>query len=45
MRRDQEKGLSAGERKMLGSARQVLITELAAASGREPEDLFLTIGI
>lgn len=45
MRRDEEKGLSAGERKMLASARQVLITELAAASGREPEDLFLTIGI
>ena len=45
MRRDEDKGLSAGERKMLASARQVLVTELAAASGREPEDLFLTIGI
>ncbi len=44
-KRDEEKGLSAGERKMLASARQVLVTELAAASGRDTEELFLTIGI
>lgn len=44
-RRDEEKGLSAGERKMLVSARQVLVTEIAEASGREAEDVLLTIGI
>jgi len=44
-RRDEEKGLSAGERKMLASARQVLITELAEASGGDVEELFLTIGM
>jgi len=44
-RRDEEKGLSAGEKKMLSSARQVLIAELAAASGRDGDELFLSIGL
>lgn len=35
VQRDRERGLSAGERKMYLTARQVLLTELAAASGRE----------
>jgi len=38
-KRDAEKGLSAGERKMLMTARQVLLGELAAASGRDAEEL------
>ncbi|MDX9917661.1 MAG: CarD family transcriptional regulator [Gudongella sp.] len=32
---DDEKGLSTGERKMLGNARQMLLSELVLASGRE----------
>ena len=44
-KRDAERGLSAGERKMLSGARQVLLAELAAASGRDVEDLFLSIGM
>ena len=44
-KRDIEKGLSTGERKMLAGARQVLLAELAAASGRDAEELFLSIGI
>lgn len=44
-KREEEKGLSAGERKMLSGARQVLLAELAAGSGREVEDLFLSIGV
>ncbi len=44
-RRDETKGLSAGERKMLSGARQVLLAELAAASGRDVEELFLSIGM
>ena len=42
IRRDREKGLSAGERKMYLTARQVLVAELAASSGKE-EDEFLTL--
>ncbi len=34
-KRDAEKGLSAGERKMLMTARQVLLAELSAASGQD----------
>ncbi len=34
-KRDTDKGLSAGERKMLMTARQVLIAELSAASGQD----------
>ena len=43
-RREEEKGLSAGERKMLGGAKQVLVAELAAASGKETEEVFDIIG-
>ena len=32
MRRDRDRGLSAGERKMYLTARQVLVAELAAAT-------------
>lgn len=35
--RDKEKGLSTGERKMLESARQILISELVLAKGLEEE--------
>lgn len=34
-KRDSDRGLSAGERKMLMTARQVLIAELSAASGQD----------
>ncbi|ADG81138.1 CarD family transcriptional regulator [Thermincola potens] len=37
MRRDQEKGLSTGERKMLENARQILISELVLARGVKEE--------
>ena len=42
IRRDREKGLSAGERKMYLTARQVLLAELTASSGKE-EDEFLSL--
>lgn len=35
IRRDKEKGLSAGERKMFITAKQVLVAEMVAASGEE----------
>ncbi len=38
-KRDGEKGLSAGERKMLLTARQVLLAELSSASGRDEDEL------
>lgn len=38
-KRDMDKGLSAGERKMLMTARQVLIAELSAASGQDAGEL------
>ena len=38
-KRDSGKGLSAGERKMLLTARQVLLAELATSSGRNEEEL------
>jgi CarD family transcriptional regulator len=44
VKRDQEKGLSAGERKMLLTAKQVLLAELVAASGKEEEDFKQIIG-
>ena len=44
VRRDREKGLSAGERKMYRTARQVLIGELAAATGRTEEELLPLVG-
>lgn len=37
--RDQEKGLSTGERKMLESARQILISELVVASGATEDEV------
>ncbi len=39
MLRDREKGLSTGERKMLNSARQILISELVLAKGINQHDL------
>lgn len=36
-KREREKGLSSGERKMLESARQILVSELALAAGLEEE--------
>ena len=42
--RDHEKGLSAGERKMYLTARQVLIAELAASSGKEESEFLPLVG-
>lgn len=42
--RDREKGLSTGERKMFLTARQVLVAELAAASGKEEEEFLPLVG-
>ena len=39
-----QKGLSAGDRKMLITARQVLVAELSAASGRDIDELRDVIG-
>ncbi|HEX6132317.1 MAG TPA: CarD family transcriptional regulator, partial [Actinomycetota bacterium] len=36
--RDREKGLSAGEKRMITKARQILISELAYATGKSEED-------
>lgn len=44
LRRDREKGLSAGERKMYLTARQVLVAELAAATGREESEFLDLVG-
>lgn len=43
-RREREKGLSAGERKMLTTARQVLLAEISAACGKEEEELLPLMG-
>jgi len=43
-KRDSQKGLSAGDRKMLITARQVLVAELSAASGRDIDELRQVIG-
>lgn len=43
MRRDEEKGLSTGERKMLDNAKQILISELALARDLEEEQAFQLI--
>ncbi len=40
MLRDQEKGLSTGERKMLDNAKQILISELVLAKELEQEEAF-----
>ena len=37
-RRDNEKGLSAGEKRMLAKARQILISELALARETDEEE-------
>jgi len=45
MLRDKEKGLSTGERKMLGNAKQILVSELVLARGideKTAEDLINT---
>lgn len=39
MIRDREKGLSTGERKMLNSARQIMISELVLAEGTDPDEI------
>ena len=39
MMRESEKGLSTGERKMLNSARQILISELVLARNTDPGDI------
>jgi CarD family transcriptional regulator len=36
-RRDQERGLSAGEKRMLAKARQILVGELALAENTDDE--------
>ena len=43
-KRDAEKGLSAGERKMLLTARQVLLAELSTASGRDVSEFYAVVG-
>lgn len=42
-RRDQEKGLSAGERRMLESAKQILVSELVLAQDSRKEDVLAAI--
>ncbi|NPV52352.1 MAG: CarD family transcriptional regulator [Firmicutes bacterium] len=37
--RDREKGLSTGEKRMLESARQILISELVLAQGRDKDEV------
>ena len=44
MRRDRERGLSAGERKMYLTARQVLVAELAASTTRSEEEFLPLVG-
>lgn len=39
MRRDRRRGLSTGERKMLHSARQILLSELVLAEDASPADM------
>lgn len=43
-KREAEKGLSSGEKKMLAGAQHVLVSELSAASGIGAEELFRIIG-
>ena len=44
MRRDRERGLSAGERKMYLTARQVLVAELAASTRQDETDFLPLVG-
>lgn len=39
MIREREKGLSTGERKMLNSARQIMVSELVLAEGTNPSEI------
>lgn len=39
MIREREKGLSTGERKMLNSARQIMVSELVLAEGTDPIEI------
>ncbi len=41
--RDRERGLSTGERKMLSDVQQMLISELALASGKETEAIQIEV--
>ena len=43
-RREHEKGLSAGERKMLATARQVLLAEISTACGKEESERLPLLG-
>ena len=43
-RREHEKGLSAVERKMLATARQVLLAEISTACGKEESELLPLLG-
>ena len=42
-RRDQDRGLSAGEKRMLAKARQILISELALAEKTDEEKASQTL--
>lgn len=44
IRRERERGLSAGERKMFLTAKQVLLAELVAASGKEEQAFLAAMG-
>ena len=44
MRRDRERGLSAGERKMYLTARQILVAELAAATATDESNFLPLVG-
>ncbi len=44
MQRDRGRGLSAGERKMYLTARQVLVAELAASTGRDENEFMVLVG-
>lgn len=41
--RDREKGLSTGEKKMLGNARQILASELVLSLGKDEEEVLVLI--
>lgn len=45
MRRDRDRGLSAGERKMYLTARQVLVAELAAATAKDESNFLPLVGV
>ena len=44
MLRDTERGLSAGEKKMLEYARRILVSELVLAGGESEEQIMQMIG-